>query len=96
MLNMDFVSFLILLVVSVVVSGVLHYGCKYYATPGVWSFLSKIVVGWIGAWLGSPVFGAWWPGINYGDLYFVPAILGCFALLIVAVDVVKMRSVGAQ
>ena len=57
MLGMDFVSFLILLVISIVVCAILHYGCKYYVTAGPWSFCSKVVVGWVGAWLGSPVFG---------------------------------------
>jgi hypothetical protein len=51
MIGMDFVSFLTLLIISVVVSGILHYGLNYYVTPGHWSFCSKIVVGWIGAWL---------------------------------------------
>ena len=57
MVGMDFVSFVILLIISVVVSAALHYGAKYYVTPGVWSFGSKVVVGWIGAWLGSPSSG---------------------------------------
>jgi uncharacterized membrane protein YeaQ/YmgE (transglycosylase-associated protein family) len=92
MIGMDFVSFLTLLIISVVVSGILHYGLNYYVTPGHWSFCSKIVVGWLGAWLGSPVFGHWWPGLRYGEVYIVPAILGSIALLILAVDLGKMRS----
>ena len=52
MLGMDFVSFFILFIISVVVSAILHYGFKYYATPGTASFFSKIVVGWLGGWLG--------------------------------------------
>jgi len=90
MIGMDFVSFLVLLVISVVVSGVLHFGLKYYVTPGFWWFCSKVVVGWIGAWLGSPVLGHWWPGVAYGEVYMVPAVLGCAAVLVVAVDVAKM------
>jgi hypothetical protein len=35
MIGMDFVSFLILLVISVIVSGALHFGAKYYVTPGM-------------------------------------------------------------
>ena len=61
MIGMDFISFLILLVISVVVSGILHYGLNYYVTPGFWSFCSKVAVGWVGAWIGSPVIGHW-PG----------------------------------
>jgi uncharacterized membrane protein YeaQ/YmgE (transglycosylase-associated protein family) len=91
MIGMDFVSFLILLVISVVISGILHFGLSYYVTPGLWSFASKVVVGWIGAWLGSPVFGHWFPGLNYQNVYYIPAILGSLALIVVAVDLFKMK-----
>ncbi len=89
MIGMCFASFLVLLIISLVVSGTLHYGFKYYVRAGTVSFLSKVVIGWIGAWLGSPVFGHWWEGLNYLQVYYVPAILGSLAMLIVVVDVVK-------
>jgi uncharacterized membrane protein YeaQ/YmgE (transglycosylase-associated protein family) len=89
MFAMDFVSFLILLVISAVVSAGLHFGLKYYVIPGLASYFSKIVIGWIGAWLGSPVFGHWWAGVNYQQVYIIPAILGSLALLVLAVDLVK-------
>ena len=89
MIGMDFISFLILLVISLVVSAVLHFGLKYYITPGWASFFCKIAIGWVGAWLGSPVFGYWIEGLNYKQLYIIPAILGSLAILIVAVDLVK-------
>ncbi len=89
MFGMDFVSFLILLVISAVVAAVLHFGLKYYVIPGLASYFSKIVIGWFGAWLGSPVFGHWWEGVNYQQVYFIPAILGSLALLVLAIDVVK-------
>jgi uncharacterized membrane protein YeaQ/YmgE (transglycosylase-associated protein family) len=89
MIGLDFAGFLILLVISVVVSAILHYGLGYYVTAGHSSFLSKVVIGWLGAWLGSPVLGYWWEGLNYGKVYYVPAILGSLALLVFAVDFVK-------
>ena len=89
MIGMSFISFLILLVISIVVSVILHYGFKYYVRPGLNSLISKIILGWIGAWLGSPVFGCWFEGINYEGVYIIPAILGSFALLILMVDMVK-------
>ena len=92
MIGMDFISFLVLLIISVVVSGILHFGFKYYVVSGCASYLSKVLVGWIGAWLGSPVFGYWWQGLNYKEVYIVPAILGCLLLLIFAVDCVKTCS----
>ncbi len=96
MLGMDFLSFLILLIISLVVCAILHYGCKYYVTPGLWSFCSKVVVGYIGAWLGTPVFGNWFSGLNFGAVYYIPAILGSVAMVIVAVDVAKTCSTGAS
>ena len=86
---MDFMSFLVLLIISIVVSGILHYGFKYYIVPGFWSYLSKLLIGYIGAWLGSPLFGKWWEGVKYEEVYIVPAILGCLFLIIFAVDLVK-------
>ncbi len=86
---MDFPSFLILLVVSLIVSAILHFGLKYYVRPGINSFISKVIFGWIGAWLGTPVFGRWFDGLNYQDVFYIPAILGSFAILIMMVDLVK-------
>ena len=93
MIGMNSISFLILLIISVAVSAILHYHFKYYVTPGHWSFCSKVVVGWIGAWLGSPVFGHWpnrIPSLHYAEVWYIPAILGALALIIVAVDVATM------
>ena len=89
MIGMCFVSFLILLVISIVVSAVLHYPLKYYARPGFASFMSKIILGWVGAWLGSPVLGHWFEGLKYENVYIIPAILGSLALLVILIDVVK-------
>ena len=89
MIGMNFISFLILLIISVVISGILQFLFKYYILPGWWSYLSKVLIGWIGAWLGSPVFGHWWQCLSYNEVYIVPAILGSLLLLIFAVDVIK-------
>jgi len=89
MIGINFISFLILLTISVVASATLHYGFNYHVTPGMSSFFSKVVIGWVGAWLGSMILGQWWEGLNYGQVYYVPATLGCLALLVVAVDLVK-------
>ena len=96
MLGMDFPSFLILLIISIVVCVILHYGCKYYVTPGLWSFCSKVVVGYIGAWLGTPVFGSWFPNLNFGAVYYIPAILGSAALVVLVVDVAKTLGAGSS
>lgn len=89
MIGMDFTSFLILLIISAAVSGALHFGLKYYVRPGLSSYLGKVIIGWIGAWLGSPVLGHWWEGVNRGEVYVVPAVLGSAALVALAVDLTK-------
>ena len=88
MIGMTFVSFLILLVISIVVSAILHYVLKLYIRSGIVSFVSKVIFGWIGAWLGSPVFGYWFDGLVYENIYIIPAILGSLALSIIMVDLV--------
>jgi uncharacterized membrane protein YeaQ/YmgE (transglycosylase-associated protein family) len=92
MIGMNFGSFIILLIISIVVAGILHFVFKYYIIPGWWSYLSKIFIGWFGAWLGSPVFGYWWEGLNYNKVYIIPAILGCLLSLIFVVDCIKTCS----
>jgi len=92
MIGMDFISFIILVIISIVVSGVLHFVFKFYIIPGWWSYFSKIIIGWVGAWLGSPIFGYWWQGLNYKEVYIIPAILGSLSILIFAVDLIKTGS----
>jgi uncharacterized membrane protein YeaQ/YmgE (transglycosylase-associated protein family) len=92
MIGMDFISFIILLIISIVVSGVLHFIIKFYIRPGWWSYASKVFIGWVGAWLGSPVFGYWWQGLNYKEVYIIPAILGSLASVVFVVDLIKSCS----
>lgn len=89
MIGMNFVSFIILLVISIVVSAVLHFVFKYYVRPGWNSFFSKVIFGWIGAWLGSPVLGYWFECVNYEKVYIIPAFLGSLAFLILTIDFFK-------
>jgi uncharacterized membrane protein YeaQ/YmgE (transglycosylase-associated protein family) len=93
MIGMDFVSFLILLVISVVVALIVHYGLRVRVRTGFISFLGSVVWGRVGAWLGSPVFGHW--AFNYEEVYIIPAILGSFALLVLMVDLVKTMKTPA-
>ena len=78
MLNMDFVSFLTLLIISLITGLVVHYAIGYRVLDGVDGFLSKWVVGWVGAWLGSPVLGHWFQGVSISHVYIIPAFLGGF------------------
>jgi len=62
MIGMDFLSFLILLVISIIDSGILHFVLKFYIIAGWCSLFSKVVIGWGGTWLGSPILGYSWQG----------------------------------
>jgi len=89
MAGMGFGAFLVLLIISIIVSAILHYVLKYYIIPGFYSFLSKVIFGWIGAWLGPAIFGTWFDGFEVEGIFILPAVLGCFALLFILVDMTK-------
>ncbi len=79
MIGMSFISFVELLGISVVVALVLHYFVKYRTVEGFDGFLGKVIIGWLGAWLGSPVLGHWPANVTFADIYPIPAFLGCLA-----------------
>jgi uncharacterized membrane protein YeaQ/YmgE (transglycosylase-associated protein family) len=54
----------------------LHYLVKYRLAQGVEGFLGKVTLGWLGGWLGLPVFGYWPASVKLGSIYIVPALLG--------------------
>jgi uncharacterized membrane protein YeaQ/YmgE (transglycosylase-associated protein family) len=78
MLNMDFISFLTLLVISLIAALIIHYAIRYRVLEGADGFLWKWVVGWLGAWLGSPVLGYWFHQVKISHVYIIPAFLGGF------------------
>ena len=80
MIGMSFLSFLVLLGISVIVVGVFHYGLRYRFLEGVDAVYAKVVFAWIGAWLGSPVLGYW--SYKLGDVHLVPAFLGAITALV--------------
>jgi uncharacterized membrane protein YeaQ/YmgE (transglycosylase-associated protein family) len=92
MIGMDFVSFVILLVIGLAVAAVFHFVLSYRVIPGWGSYFGKVVLGWIGAWLGSPVLGYWWKPLRYENVYIIPAILGCAALIVLFQTVVAKKS----
>lgn len=78
MIGMSFSSFITLLVTSGIAAFVIHYVAGYRIVSGAEGFLGKWIVGWLGAWVGSPVLGHWWETLRYEDIYLVPALLGSF------------------
>jgi uncharacterized membrane protein YeaQ/YmgE (transglycosylase-associated protein family) len=77
MFNMNFLSFFVLFLIGAAVAIVYHNVIRYRFLEGNDAFVGKWIVGWLGAWLGSPVFGHWFWKIE--NVYLVPAILGAIA-----------------
>ena len=79
MLGMSLLSFLILTFVAAVVAAAYHYVIRYRFLEGNDALVGKLIIGWLGAWLGSPVLGHWlWKVEN---VYIVPAILGAITTI---------------
>jgi uncharacterized membrane protein YeaQ/YmgE (transglycosylase-associated protein family) len=85
----QFISFVILLVISVIVSAILQFGLKR-GRQGPWPFVVKVIVGYYGAWWGTAVYGQWWEGLNYQDIYYIPAVLGAFSLVVFLTGMVRV------
>jgi uncharacterized membrane protein YeaQ/YmgE (transglycosylase-associated protein family) len=79
MLGMSLLSFLLLTLISAVVAVAYHNVIRYRFLDGNDALFGKLIVGWFGAWLGSPIFGHWLWKIE--NVYIVPAILGAIAAI---------------
>ncbi len=86
---MNFVSFIILLGIALLVSLILHYVVKFFVRKNVSSYFAELVMAWIGGWLGSAVIGNWFNGWDYHQVYFIPAFLGAIALMVLYVEISK-------
>jgi uncharacterized membrane protein YeaQ/YmgE (transglycosylase-associated protein family) len=79
MLGMSLLSFLVLTLIGAVVAVAYHYVIRYRFLEGDDALIGKLIIGWVGAWLASPVLGHWlWKVEN---VYIVPAILGAMAAI---------------
>ena len=92
MLGMPFEGFLTLAVISLIAAIVVHYIIRYRVVEGFDGFLWKWVLGWAGAWLGSPVLGDWFHRAAIGHVFIIPAFLGAFIGAFVASFVWKAET----
>ena len=91
-LGMHFAAFLTLLIISLITALIVHYAIRYRVLDGTDGFLWKWIVGWVGAWLGSPVLGNWFSGVHISTVYIIPAFIGGFIGAFVATAVWKAES----
>ena len=87
MLGMSLLSFLTLTLISAVVAVGYHNVIRYRLLEGNDALFGKLIIGWFGAWLATPVFGHWLWKIE--NVYIVPAILGSIAAIHVLVLTAK-------
>jgi len=80
MIGMNLCAFLVLLVISIVVSVIFFFLLKIRIGKGIVGFIAEICVGWFGAWLGW-ILQHWW--IKLWDVYIIPAILSSAALILI-------------
>lgn len=88
---MAFPQFLVLIVISVVVSAILHYSFSYYVVEGTKSFYGKIIIAYAGAYFAGYFIGHWEliPGFSMFSVPIIPAILGAIGMTVFAVDFTK-------
>jgi len=79
MIGMNFWAFLVLSVAGLIAATVIHYVAAYRFLEGIDGFLAKVIAGWVGAWLGSPLIGHWFERVKIANVYLIPALLGAFA-----------------
>lgn len=100
MIGMGFGGFLTLLVISVIVAAVMHNAIRYRFLKGADGFLAKWVVGWLGAWIASPVLGHWFGGVAISSQYIIPAFVGAFAATFMGTalckTIVRMKTSGVE
>jgi len=90
MLGMSLISFLVLLAIGAVVAVVFHFVLRYRFLEGIDSLFGKIALGWLGAWLGSPVLGHWL--FSFEGVYIVPAVVGAVVAVFLTVLFWKARA----
>src|SRR5215510_14020866 len=88
MIGMSFAGFLTLLIISAILSAIV-YGSGSIL-PRREGYFAKLVFGWIGGWLGSPVLGYWGGGPILGsNVHLIPAILGSITFIFLEVALLK-------
>jgi len=89
-IGMDFLSFLVLLGISVVVAAARIVVSPSARRSGLEVF-ADLTVAWLGGWLGPPVLGFWFEGVRYKAVFIFPALLGAAAAVVLKEWYVRHR-----
>lgn len=81
----DFLPWLWLFIIGGAVSLVWYFVLRVKSAGGYWF---QLIVAWVGAWLGTPVFGNWGFWTTNG-VCIIPAILGSVAAVMLVVGAEK-------
>ncbi len=81
-IGIDFLSFLVLLGISVVIAAAKIVISLAGTRRDPLEVFADLTVAWLGGWLGSPVFGFWFPELRYQQIFIVPALLGAAAAVV--------------
>jgi len=79
LIGMPFASFLVLVILSAIAAGIVHWGFRYRLFEGIDGFIGQWIVAWVGAWLGPTVLGHWFGSLMLWSIYLIPALIGAFA-----------------
>ena len=89
MIGMAFLSFLALLVIGAACALCLCSILKPRPLgPG--AYLGQLIVGWLGAWIGSAVVGHWGWIIPTTNVYVLPALSGSLAAIYALIESVRI------
>jgi uncharacterized membrane protein YeaQ/YmgE (transglycosylase-associated protein family) len=89
MIGITFVSFLSLFVIGAICALVLQHMQQARLMRHVEGYLSRLIIGWLGAWIGSPVLGHWGWMIPDTTVYLVPAALGALAAIFALTELLR-------
>lgn len=79
LIGMGFQPFMVLVVLSAIAAGIVHWGFRYRLFEGMDGFVGQWMVAWVGAWLGPAVLGHWFDSAMVSHIYVIPAFLGGLA-----------------
>jgi uncharacterized membrane protein YeaQ/YmgE (transglycosylase-associated protein family) len=89
MIGMTFSSFLALLVIGAACALFFHSVPKPRPL-GIAAYMGQLIVGWLGAWIGSAVVGHWGWIIPTTNVYVLPAFISSLAASYALIESVRI------